>query len=177
MFDPKQRAYSEWLVVRSQQGDPKAFKLLIEFWEYRLQRYAFRRLNDAELAKDVTQECLLAVSRGLMKLKDPAAFPKWLFQIQERRCADSLKRVIRQEKYIKDVSELPEYGKTDNTENEVSTEKLLSSFDTETQRVLRLYYLEGFTIKEIGEILHTPSGTVKSKLFYARKKLAQKIDS
>ncbi|MDP6650692.1 MAG: hypothetical protein QGF90_01010 [Gammaproteobacteria bacterium] len=83
MLDLKQKAYSEWLVVRSQQGERGAFDLLIEHWQKRYYLYAFKRLNDWEAAQDVTQEYLLSISRSLRKLADPelpfqsGAFASW----------------------------------------------------------------------------------------------------
>jgi len=175
-LDLKQRAYSEWLVVRSQQGDEVAFRRLLSYWEQRLLRYAVRRLEDPEAARDVTQECLLSASRGIGKLGDPAAFPKWLFRIQERRCADFLKRKIREREIVKSVSVQTEESKTDDLENKLSVEQLISSFDSEIQLILRLYYLEGFSVSEIATIIEKPAGTIKSRLFYARKSLIEKVN-
>ena len=176
MFDPKQRAYSEWLVLRCQQGDSAAFKELVAQWDQRLLLYGIRRLEDPEAARDATQECLLAVSKGLGKLNDPGAFPKWLFQIMERRCADSLRKKIRDREVIAESATAPELGKEDNVENEVSVANLLKGYDPAVQLVLQLHYRDGFTINEIAEIINVPPGTVKSRLFYARKSLIAKSE-
>ncbi|MCG8414528.1 MAG: RNA polymerase sigma factor [Pseudomonadales bacterium] len=176
-MDSKQRAYSEWLVVRCQQGDPAAFRLLVAFWEKRLLPYALRRMGDREAAQDATQECLLAVSRGLKTLTDPGAFPKWIFQILERRCVDALRRKIRERQIIAETDLVPERGTEDNTENELTVRKLLKDFDPAIRIVLQLHYRDGFSVIEIAEIIGVPAGTVKSRLFYARKALLKKATS
>lgn len=174
MFDRKTRAYSEWLVVRCQQGDKHAFQSLVAHWEKRLLVYAIRRLEDSEAAKDATQECLLAVSKGVRSLNDPGAFPKWMFRILERRCSDLLRRKIREREVIAENQEIPETGSEDNTANEIDVAQLLLGFDPAIRLVLQLHYLEGFTVTEIAEIIEVPTGTVKSRLFYARKALNNK---
>ena len=175
MLDLKQKAYSEWLVVRSQQGERGAFDLLIEHWQKRYFLYAFRRLNDREAARDVTQECLLSISRSLRKLADPAAFPKWSFRILERRCIDWQRKTIRAREVIQQRQSLPEIAVDDDIESKLTVETLPASLDTNLAALLRLYYLETLTIEEIAEILNVPTGMVKSRLFYARKMMTKAL--
>lgn len=179
MTDQKQRAYSEWLVIRYQQGDRLAFDPLCKLWQRRFLLYAIRRLDNQENARDVTQEALLSMSKGLHRLGDPGAFPGWAFRILERRCADFLRSRVRERQLISESSALaedaPELAKGDNTENELSVDKLMSVLDSRVRVVLQLHYLEGFTITEVAEILAVPAGTVKSRLFYARKLLANSL--
>ena len=138
--------------------------------------YAIRRLEDSEAAKDATQDCLLAMSKGLKGLKDPGAFPKWVFQILERRCVDALRRKIREREVLTNSDDPPDYGQEDNVANEVTVAQILKSFDPAIRLVLQLHYRDGFTVTEIAEIISIPPGTVKSRLFYARKSLMQKIN-
>ncbi len=177
MLDLKQKAYNEWLVVRSQQGEQQAFALLIKYWQKRYYLYALKRLNDREAARDVTQECLLSISRGLGKLSDPAAYPKWGFRILERRCIDWQRKTIREREVIQQQEELPEIGVSDGTEDKLTVESLLESLDSSLATLLRLYYLETLTIEDIAEIHGIPTGTVKSRLFYARKMMIKALTS
>lgn len=176
MRNLKQRSYTEWLVIKSQQGEKEAFNTLIKNWEQRYYLYAFNRLKNREAAKDVTQECLISISRNLRKLSDPAAFPKWSFRILERRCIDWLRKTIREREYIEQREELPEIEVHDKTEQTLSTKQLLSKMDSRLATVLRLYYLESLTIYEIAEVNDLPLGTIKSRLFYARKMMAELLE-
>ncbi len=179
MTDLKQRAYSEWLVIRYQQGDRLAFDALCKLWERRFLLYAIRRLEHQESARDVTQEALLSMSKGLHRLGDPGAFPGWAFRILERRCADYLRSRIRERQVISDSATIaedsPALTSKDNTENEIDVQALMSMLDSKVRVVLQLHYLEGFTVSEVAEILGVPTGTIKSRLFYARKMLSNSI--
>lgn len=176
MQDLKQRSYNEWLVIESQQGKVDAFNSLIENWEQRYFLYALNRLKSREAARDVTQESLLSISRGLHSLSDPASYPKWSFRIVERRCADWLRKTIREREVIQAQEELPEVPVHDNIEEALSVEQLLSKMDSALASILRLYYLESLTIREIAEINDLPAGTVKSRLFYARRMMAKLME-
>lgn len=169
MRDLKERSFNEWLVLESQRGEVEAFNTLIQNWEQRYFLYAMNRLKSREAALDVTQESLISISRGLNRLSDPAAYPKWSFRIVERRCVDWLRKAIREREVIQTQEELPEIPVDDAMEEKLSVERLLSRMDSALASILRLYYLESLTIQEIAEISDVPAGTVKSRLFYARK--------
>lgn len=176
MLDLKQKAYNEWLVIRSQQGERDAFDELLRRWQRRYYLYAMNRLHDREAANDVTQECLLSISRNLNKLSDPAAYPKWGFRILERRCVDWQRKIIREREIIQQQEELPEFGSKDGTEEELSVEMLLAKLDSRLATLLRLFYLETLSVEEIAEIYDVPIGTIKSRLFYTRKLISKVLE-
>ena len=176
MRDLKERSFNEWLVLESQRGEKTAFNTLIQNWERRYYLYALNRLKSTEGAKDVTQESLISISRGLRKLADPAAYPRWSFRIVERRCVDWLRKTIRDREFIQAQEELPEIPVSDGVEAKISVEQLLAQIDSRLATILRLYYLESLTIQEIAEVSDVPSGTVKSRLFYARKMMARLLE-
>lgn len=176
MRDLKQRSFNEWLIIRCQQGEKGAFTSLVKNWERRYYLYALSRLKDKEAARDVTQDCLLSISRSLGKLSDPAAYPKWSFRILERRCIDWLRKTIREREVIQQQEIVPEIAVSDNTEAKLSVEQLLAQLDSRLATILRLYYLESLTVDEIAEISDVPSGTVKSRLFYARKMMMKALE-
>lgn len=176
MRDLKQRSFNEWLIIRCQQGEKEAFTSLVNNWQRRYYLYALHRLKDKEAARDVTQDCLLSISRSLGKLSDPAAYPKWSFRILERRCIDWLRKTIRERELIQQQETVPEIAVSDNTEAKLSVEQLLAQLDSRLATILRLYYLESLTVDEIAEISDVPSGTVKSRLFYARKMMMKALE-
>lgn len=176
MHDLKERSFNEWLVMESQRGEIEAFNTLIKNWEQRYFLYAMNRLKSREAAKDVTQESLISISKGLRKLSDPAAYPKWSFRIVERRCLDWLRKTIREREFIQTQEELPEIPVHDGIEEKISVQQLLAKMDSRLATILRLYYLEALTIQEIAEVSDVPSGTVKSRLFYARKMMTKLLE-
>ena len=100
MNDEKTKSLNEWLVINCQLGDRASFDKLLKAWQPRLLAYAMRRVGDREVAREVVQECLLSVSRGLVSLRDPAAFPGWCFRLLERRCVDALRSRIKEQQKL-----------------------------------------------------------------------------
>lgn len=176
MRDLKERSFNEWLVIESQRGEVEAFNTLIKNWERRYFLYALNRLKNREAAKDVTQESLISISKGLRRLADPATYPKWSFRIVERRCVDWLRKTIREREFIQAQEELPDIPVRDGIEAKISIEQLLAKMDSRLASILRLYYLETLTIQEIAEVSDVPGGTVKSRLFYARKMMTKLLE-
>lgn len=176
MRDLKQQSFNEWLIVRCQLGERDAFNKLAKNWQQRYFLYALNRLGDREAARDVTQECLLSISRNIGKLSDPAAYPKWSFRILERRCVDWLRKTIRERKHVQQQEVVPEVAVEDGIEARLSVEKLLAGLDPRLAALLRLYYLEGLSVQEIAEVSEVPVGTVKSRLFYARKLMTKALE-
>lgn len=177
MRDLKERSFTEWLVIESQSGEKDALNTLIKNWEQRYFLYALNRLKNPEAAKDVTQESLISISKGLRKLSDPASYPKWSFRIVERRCVDWLRKEVREREFIQAQEELPDIPVRDGIEDELSVEQLMSKMGSRMTTILRLYYLEALTIQEIAEVINVPSGTVKSRLFHARKMMKNLLEN
>jgi len=176
----KQRTWHEWLVVNSQLGDRTAINELLTDWYPRLTAYAIRRLGDRDQAKEVVQEAMLGISRGLVHLRDPATFPSWCYTQLERRCIDSIRRDIQERKKVSGLTETGELPADATSEEdlagELSFERTLSRLDSQQQLLLKLYYQEAFTVSEIAGILEIPAGTVKSRLHHARKALAVALE-
>lgn len=171
----KRSSFNEWLIIRCQQGEDGAFTALVQNWQQRYYLYALSRLKDKEAAKDVTQDCLLSISRNLGSLSDPAAYPKWSFRILERRCIDWLRKTIRERELIQPQETLPEIEVNDGIETKLTVNQLLARLDSRLATILRLYYLESMTVSEIAQISEVPVGTVKSRLFYARKLMKKSL--
>ena len=87
--------YDQWLVLRCQGGDAKAFSELFQRWHPRLQRHARRLLDSEDDANDATQDAWLLITGGLPGLSDPALFRRWAYRIITRRCADKIRKLQR----------------------------------------------------------------------------------
>jgi RNA polymerase sigma factor (sigma-70 family) len=175
----KVQSYTEWLVLNSQQGNARAFDELLRSWHKRWLLYAVARLGDHEQAREALQECLLSISRSIHKLRDPASFSKWTFQIMDRRCTDLLRRRIREREHHQELTRLSlteETATVEFQEQSLTLQRAFQQLGEPLARLLRLYYLEGFAVEEIAEIIGIPSGTVKSRLFHARKIMAKILE-
>lgn len=172
---------TEWLVLNAQSGKAAAIEQLLKIWYPKLLRYATHQLQSPEAAKDVVQEVLLAVARKIGKLKDPVAFPKWVYQILHRRGVDYQRREIRRRKRevtesepetVAGVAALPSF----EDDNSYRVHEALKGLGELSYNVIHLHYLDGLSVNEIAAICRVPAGTVKSRLHTARGKLRELLE-
>ena len=97
----------------------------------------------------------------------------------DRRCTDLLRQHIRErnrQQVLQQEALLPAGSEGGLQDLQLSLQEALQLLDEPLARLLRLYYLEGFALAEIAEILGIPPGTVKSRLFHARKLMARILE-
>ncbi len=167
---------TEWLVLHAQNGSAVALERLLRIWYPKLRRYAANQLQNEEAAKDVVQETLLTVARRIGRLKDPAAFPKWAYQILQRRGIDYQRREIRSRRPGSGEPGAFSRGDIDDDfstriDARIAIERALSDLSEESYRIVHLRYLTGLSLKEIATVIGIPEGTVKSRLHTARLRL------
>lgn len=159
----------EILVMDCQSGSAKAMEMLVCRWQKRLWKYAYNMTSDAEAAWDITQESWLGIIKGLRKLQDPASFKAWAYRITTNKSIDWIKKKSTAKKVGLDEVQSRQH----NDENDAGLKELLEKLDMKKRAVLNLYYFEQLSIPEIGIALKIPTGTVKSRLFNARKELKE----
>ena len=172
----------ELLVLQSQDGDGEALKTLIQRWQPRLGRLAWRLTGEREPARDIVQDAWLAIVRGLKRLDDPARFRSWAYRIVSNKCADWTRRRARQRSAAKDlrhaaVSDRGDRSSEADAADEVARlREALRRLPDEQRAILSLHYLDGLGIAEIVRALGVPAGTVKSRLYHARNRLKQALE-
>lgn len=167
------------LVLRAQAGDEAAFAALMHQHGDGLLRYLGSIVGDD--AEDVWQETWLAVYRNIAGLADPAAFPVWLLRSARHRAFNWLRRHRRERELLVDVP-LDAMGADD------SADAASSSFDgidatrlsaamlempPPQREVLTLRFHDDLSYAQIAQITAVPIGTVRARLHYAKKRLAQ----
>lgn len=167
------RAADEWLVVRCQLGEPDAFDALIARWHPSLWLYIRRMAGDDGDAQDLAQELWVRVFRGIARLRDGSCLRAWLFGIARRLLMDRLRA-----KYANplaadvDIGTLAAEADTVDSEADlVLLEAALEALPPVEREVLTLFYLQDLSLAELAETLGVPVGTVKSRLFRARRML------
>ena len=159
----------ELLVMDAQDGDAEAMEKLVSRWQKRLWRHAFRLTSDSQAAWDITQQSWLGIIKGLRKLDDAANFKAWAYRITTNKSADWLKN----KNNAKQISvEKIKNCKLEEKKN-TGIKELLGKLDVRKKAVLSLYYFEQFSVSEISTALNVPKGTVKSRLYNARKELKE----
>ncbi|TDR39715.1 RNA polymerase sigma-70 factor (ECF subfamily) [Tahibacter aquaticus] len=167
----------ELVVVRCQLGESAAFDELVRRWSAPLYRYALKLAGEAELARDLSQDVWLRAIRGLPRLLDPAQFRPWLFGIAHRCFMDRLRS--RYAIAVDNDTDPDALGAlaidADEELLHQSLERGLAALPLLEREVLTLFYLESLPLAEISTVLQIPTGTVKSRLFRARKLLRQLV--
>ncbi len=139
-------------------------------------------LRNAADAEDVAQEALLKAFRSFHRLRDPRRFRAWLVRITFRMALDRRRSAKRREQRETDWSKpeqrsLPPTAEdlAASSEFQVRLERAMEELPEKLRLVLLLSALQGYTLEEISAMLAIPVGTVKSRLFFARKQLAEKL--
>ncbi len=174
---------TELLVMRCQDGEAEAFRELVNLWQTRLSRFAYRLTGNQEASADITQDCWMAAVRGIRKLNDPALFRAWLFRVAANKCADWIRREQKSRKTFEELSAEQEAQPLDltapnnsNEEDDVTQlRRALRKLPREQRTILNMRYLEGIKTEQIATLLGIPQGTVKSRLYHARNALRELI--
>jgi len=169
MTDPRDRLEDELLVLACRGGDSGAFRALIERWQEPLWRHAFRLTGGEDAAWDVLQESWLAIARGIGALDEPGRFRAWAYRIVTRRATDRLRGRRLEEQLDGALLPAPQQeGPSDAVE---LLRRGLARLAPERRALLALHYTDGLELREIATALEVPEGTVKSRLYQARREL------
>lgn len=167
----------ELLVLRSQNHDMEAFSLLVKRFQPALLRHAFRMTRNDDAALDIAQESWYAIAKGIARLKSPDAFRAWALKIVGNKSANWIKQEQRKRKLSVD-SKIFLAAETQKHDSEpiAIIKAAMISLSVKNKTILSMFYVDNYSVKEIAESLSISSGTVKSRLFYARKTLKEKYE-
>jgi len=163
------------LVSAVREGSAEAYKVLYTRYSDRIYRYCLARLRDSELASDVLQETFLVLWQNASSFQGKSAVSTWLFGITTNK----LRSLIRTEARIdsRDLQQVEhELAIEDASESTVQKADILAAVQrlpAEQQEAVILTFYADMTYNDIAEIQNVPVGTVKSRMFHARKSLKQ----
>ncbi|MFB3785763.1 MAG: RNA polymerase sigma factor [bacterium] len=177
------------LVFRAQQGDHEAFTVLARTYRDALIQLACGFLHDKEEALDVVQDVFLKAFRKLGSFKNESSLYTWLYRIAINQCKDRLRRKQRRPTVSLEelgnegqVYEIPDPGASpeavlEGSERERRVRAAIDSLPDKHKKVLLLRELGEMSYKDIAAVLRCREGTVMSRLFHARKMLAERLNS
>lgn len=165
------------LIIKAQEGDLQAFSKLIKMHEQRLLKVASIIIPGEQ--EDVLQETFISAFRGIKNFRGNSSFYTWLYRI----LLNNIYRRFKQHKKKSCILSKAAKGPECHTQEEINREELLLlkekvrkavlSLKPKYQEIVSLFYFEEKTIKELSEILGLKEGTVKSRLFKARRLLTK----
>ena len=173
------------IIRRVQHGDVNAFELLVAAYEKNVFNVALQMVGNREDAQDMAQEAFLKAYNSLSSFRGDSKFSSWLYRIVSNVCLDFKRRQGRRpsssltveddegetlELDIADESQSPE-ALLERKLTREAVRRGLASLPDEQRQILLLREIQGLSYEEIAEAMDLEPGTVKSRIFRARKKL------
>lgn len=173
------------IIRRIQKGDINAYEALVTEYEKNVYNLALRMTGNAEDAADMSQEAFIKAYNSLEGFRGDSKFSVWLYRIVSNVCLDFLRRQSRRPAVslsmededgedvqldIPDETQSPEIL-LERSETRDAVRRALELLPDEQRQILLLREIQGLSYEEIAAALDIETGTVKSRIFRARKKL------
>jgi len=174
----------EWIEA-AREGDKVAFGRLVEAYQTPIYNLAYRMLHNRSEAEEAAQEAFIRAYRHLDSYDPERPFSSWLFSIASHYCIDRLRRrridwlplkeEIAEPVRLASASPNPEAVATDR-DREAWIQELMEMLSPTDRAALTLHYWYDCSYKEIGEVLDLTVSAVKSRLYRARRALAEQME-
>jgi RNA polymerase sigma-70 factor (ECF subfamily) len=164
-------------VKQARAGDPEAWDVLFRRYQLPLYAYVQELVRDEQASLDIVQETFINAARHINSLRQDARFGSWLFGIARQKVIQRWRKPDRSSP----IDETPEQelsGREESPsdwlirrEEEDRFMKRLDQLPPAHRDVLLLHFLEDFSLEEIADITDVPVGTVKSRMYHAKRSL------
>ncbi len=184
----KRDIVTEYLVLEAQARSTRsehAFGQIVRLWDRPLRAFVWRQIGSQNMGDDLQQEIWLAIARSLGRLEDPSRFAPWAYRIARNRCIDAIRRSERHRKVFSPDEPADHADTADNADRGSDAARdpagqvraLLERLPDDQRQLLTMHYLDEFGVRDMALILDIPEGTVKSRLFHARRLIKQQLEN
>ena len=160
------------------QGDKHAMQALFAQHRLRVYRFALRLIDDKDAAEDLVSEVFLEVWRHAGRFEGRCRVSTWLLAITRNRALSMLRRRQMERLDCDEAAVIPDHA--DDPETAIQKQQqsailahCLTRLSAEHREVIDLVYYHGRSIDEVAAIIRVPPSTVKTRMFYARNRIAQ----
>src|SRR5262249_12152372 len=170
----------ESLVALVAQGDKQALQVLFCRHNVRVYRFVLRFLNDEAAAEDMVSEVFFDVWRQADRFEHRSQVSTWLLAIARNKALSGLRRRSAEAlddevaEFIQDPSDSPEVSMQKKQQSTVLQE-CLTQLSPAHREIVDLVYYHEKSVEEVAEIVGVPASTVKTRMFYARKRIGEMI--
>jgi len=168
------------LVDRVAKGDRAAVRLLFMRHHARIYRFVARQTGSEMMADDITNEVFLELWRQASSFEGRSEVSTWLLGIARFKALSWLRK--KKEDWIDDddAAQIPDSADTPEVvtmkeDKGAALRRFVDALPEQHRTVIDLAYYHGQSVTEIGEVLDIPVATVKTRMFYARKKLGEAL--
>ena len=175
-----QTTSDEVLIGRIASGDRLAMQVLFARHHVRVYRFVLRLVSNPTLAEDLISEVFLDVWRQAGRFEARSAVSTWLLAIARFKALSALRKRPNVEltdemaEAVEDVSDTPDVALQKKDKGEILRE-CLKSLSPEHREVIDLVYYHEKSVEEVAGIVGVPENTVKTRMFYARKRLSEML--
>jgi RNA polymerase sigma-70 factor, ECF subfamily len=168
----------EALIGRIAAGDKLAMQLLFARHHVRVYRFVLRFVRDESLAEDLISEVFLDVWRQASRFERRSSVGTWLLAIGRHKALSALRgrrgESLDEEKAaaIEDPGDDPEMAVQKKDKSEILRD-CLDGLSAEHREIIDLVYYHEKSVEEVAGIVGIPANTVKTRMFYARKRLSE----
>lgn len=166
------------LVKQFQSGNNQALSVLVKRWHKKFCEKAYWILKDKDLAKDIAQDSWKEIITKIEDLKEAKHFGGWAMRIVYSKSLDAIRNANKQKIKRQEYARVQTLGVDDIEENKKVKQTLLRAvkkLSYKQQVVIKLFYVEEYSLKQISDILNISVGTAKSRLFHAREQLKKQL--
>ena len=177
-----QATSDEVLIGRIAKGDRLAMQVLFARHHVRVYRFVLRLVGNATAAEDLISEVFLDVWRQADRFEGRSAVSTWLLAIARFKALSALRKKPDEEldeetaEAIEDTSDDPEVA-LEKKDKSAVLRRCLEKLSPEHREIIDLVYYHEKSVEEVAEIVGIPENTVKTRMFYARKKLAELLQA
>jgi RNA polymerase sigma factor (sigma-70 family) len=163
-------------IIRAQKGDLSAFDRIVTRFRDMAVGYGHSILRDFQLAEDAAQEAFIQAYQDLPKLNVPKAFPLWFRRIVFKHCDRIMRKRKPSRAPIETMNDMANHGDSPfETISKKDTQdailKSVNSLPPQERTMTTLFYINGYSMADVGKFLDVPISTVKSSLYSARTRL------
>jgi RNA polymerase sigma-70 factor, ECF subfamily len=178
------------LVTRVQQGDKKAFDLLVLKYQRKIIRLLSRMIRDQNEIEDVAQEAFIKAYKALPQFRGDSAFYTWLYRISintarnwlsqnSRRPSSPNMNVSENDETFSEIDNLTDSHTPEaemvSREIAASVNQTIESLPDELRQAIVMREIDGMSYEDIALAMSCPIGTVRSRIFRAREAIATKL--
>jgi F-type H+-transporting ATPase subunit beta len=168
------------LVVSAQDGDKDAFGQIVARFQDMAYAVAYAMLGDSYLAEDAAQEAFIDAYLSLPNLREPAAFPGWFRRVvikhSDRQIRGKRPQILPLDKAFSVPAKTPgPEVRVEQLQLKQAVSEAIASLSQDQRLATTLYYIQGYSQKEIAEILGVSVTMIKKNLYTARQRLRKRM--
>ena len=166
------------IVKSAKAGNKESFARVYDMIAPELYKVALYTLGNAQDAEDAVSETFVEAYKGIANLRDESSFKRWMMTILSVRCKRRISGYIKERKNvdIDEMIETPAEQESVSQTEKISVWEAVNTLPEDEKQIVMLATVQGYTTREVAEMMELPHGTVSSKLYRTLKKLKKVLE-